>query len=289
MGFPRAVVDLGGTNLRVARFESPDDEPFVEASPLEDWETPDHWLEHLTDQWEDPDECAWVLGVPGTVDRDGRIGTTPNLPEPWSGNRFPEALRNRGWEVHSVNDANLAALGEYHQGAGAEFDPVLTCTLGTGLGGGYVEDGSLVTGFHGYASEIGHVTLHPSGRSCGCGDTGCAETYVSATGLEKTFAQLSDESVTARKIVQSEDNPLAAEAVESFAHDLGHHLANLLNVLDPQAVVLAGGLGKGLPIYREPMEQSLNEHLFSSSDRSHTVRQAELDQPALWGGKHYNP
>ncbi len=281
----RVVVDLGGTTLRLGTFTREKELSGRLEWALEQWPSPGAWLKEIPGEHPGVLDVPWVIGIPGPVGPDGRIGSTPNLPEAWSRDALPRALAEEGVEFELENDANLAALGEFVYGAGNESSSLLGCTLGTGFGSGLIVGGDLMAGHHGYAPEAGHMTLKPDGRVCTCGDVGCAETYVSGRGLERTYREITGRSRTAKQIVnRHREDVAAADAVESFGYDLGHHLANLVNLLDVEAVVIGGGLGKGFEAYEEPVRHAFRQHLFSADDRTHVIRSSSLEDPALRGG-----
>jgi glucokinase len=200
------------------------------------------------------------IGVPGMLDREGRLRFSPNLPQA-NGVDWPillsEQLPDRPCLVE--NDANLAALAEHRVGAAQGFDHMLMVTLGTGIGGALLVDGRIRVGGHGYAGEIGHMVVDPAGPPCPCGRRGCWERYASGGGL----GRLAREAAMAGRLpavvalaggdpesVRGEDVTAAALAgdadarhvVEEVGWWVGFGLANLACVLDPERIVLGGGL-----------------------------------------------
>jgi glucokinase len=200
------------------------------------------------------------IGVPGMVDRAGRLRFSPNLPQAHGVDwhvLLSEQMPQRRFLIE--NDANLAALAEHRLGAARGFDHVLTVTLGTGIGGALIVDGRLRVGGHGYAGEIGHMVVDPAGPPCPCGRRGCWERYASGGGLgllarEAAMAgrlpavvavaggdpeSVRGEDVTAAALAGDSD---AGRVVEEVGWWVGFGLANLACVLDPQRIVLGGGL-----------------------------------------------
>ena len=185
---------------------------------------------------------------------------------------------NLGWGIFSVaekvreltgvekvkvgNDANVAALGEQWRGGGRGFDSIVMVTLGTGVGGGVVLNGKILTGANGAAGEIGHLPVKAGeSRVCGCGKKGCLEQYSSATGLMRKARELVEntdkpsmmrdyEQLTGKEIFAAYEagDALAGEVVEEFAEFLGLGLAQVAQVLDPQAFVIGGGISKNGPV-----------------------------------------
>jgi glucokinase len=200
------------------------------------------------------------VGAPGMLDRDGRLRFSPNLPQAhgvdWH-QLIGEQVTDR--TVIIENDANFAALAEHRLGAGQGFNHVLVVTLGTGIGGGLIVDGRVQVGAHGFAGEIGHMVVDPAGPPCPCGRRGCWERYASGGGL----GLLAREAALAGKLhevvalsggdpesVRGEHVTQAAMAGDEEARQViaqvgwwvGFGLANLACVLDPECVVLGGGL-----------------------------------------------
>jgi glucokinase len=200
------------------------------------------------------------VGVPGMVDRAGRLRFSPNLPQA-HGVDWHVLLSEHlpGRRILIENDANLAALAEHRLGAAQGYDHVLTVTLGTGIGGALIVDGRLRVGRHGYAGEIGHLVVDPAGPPCPCGRRGCWERYASGGGLgllarEAAMAgrlpgvvalaggdpeSVRGEDVTAAAVAGDAD---AREVMEQLGWWVGFGLANLTCVLDPECIVLGGGL-----------------------------------------------
>jgi glucokinase len=165
--------------------------------------------------------------------------------------------------VKAGNDANVAALGEYWKGGGQGCENMIFATLGTGVGGGIVVDGKLVHGVHGAGGEIGHLVLNrDETEPCGCGKCGCVEQYCSATGIvrmaEKHLAATEEASslrdifpLTCKDVFDhaAAGDAVASDILEKVYAYLGEFLADLCAVLDPEAVVLGGGVSKaGLPL-----------------------------------------
>ncbi|HEX4979343.1 MAG TPA: ROK family protein [Acidimicrobiales bacterium] len=199
------------------------------------------------------------VGVPGLVDRQGRLRFAPNLP----GVReldVAEVLGVRlGLPVVVENDASCAAWAERCLGAGAGVDDMILVTLGTGIGGGLVLGGRLYTGANGFAGEIGHMIVDPAGPACPCGQRGCWEQFASGNGLGRLGREAAAAGTAPRLTVLAggdpdavrgehvsaafaEGDPGAAEVMATYAFHVGLGLANLANIFDPSAFVLGGGL-----------------------------------------------
>ena len=235
------------------------------------------------------------MGVPGPITEDGRVLKCANL----------------GWGIFSVademskltgvkkvkvgNDANVAALGEQWRGGGRGFDNIVMVTLGTGVGGGIIMNGKILTGENGAAGEIGHITVNPKETlTCGCGCKGCLEQYSSATGvirLAKERLEASDKPSELRKFADDEiggkevfdaykaGDELAAEAVDEFAAYLGMGLGNVASVVDTQAFVIGGGLSKNGPIVIELIKKQYEKNVMFALKNTE-FRLAELGNDA---------
>ncbi len=220
---------------------------------------------------------ALGVGVPGLVDDSGVLHFAPNLPM-GEGVDFSGGLRAMVGvkRVLIDNDATCATLGEWSAGAARGADDALVVTLGTGIGGGLVAAGRLVRGAHGFAGEIGHVVVDPGGPLCSCGKRGCWERYASGSGL----ARLAREAALAGRIeaavrlaggdpeaVRGEHVTRAAAAgdehakavIEELAWWLALGLSNLVSILDPELVVLGGGLMSAGDLVLLPTRRSFLE------------------------------
>ncbi len=176
-----------------------------------------------------------------------------------------------------TNDANAAALGEMLFGAAKGMKNFVVITLGTGLGSGIVVDGKLVVGHEGFAGEFGHVVAKANGRQCGCGKRGCLETYASATGLRRTaFKMIADsnqpsmlrnmtyDKLSAKMVTEAAKNgdPLARAAFEYTGLILGTRLADLVAILNPEAIFFFGGLANAGELLMDPTRRYMEEYMF---------------------------
>lgn len=175
------------------------------------------------------------VGLPGLITRDGVIRSSPNLPGAFDVAVGADLRRRTGRDVQVGNDATCAALAEWKCGAAQGLKTFWMVTLGTGIGGGLVANGMLVTGAQGFAGEIGHMIVDPGGRRCGCGMSGCWERYASGSALTEDAGA----DVFARS---REGDPPARTAVDEWSRWVGIGLANLANATDPEAFVIGGGV-----------------------------------------------
>ena len=272
------AADLGGTYLRVALVDDSGKIHQQSKQRTPKGESPDCVVDALAsaaDNWTTEGGRRIVAGsimVPGAVDNQNAVVVqAPNLP---ALTNFPlkAVLEERlGWPVLLENDANAAAVGEMWLGAARGCRDVVSVTLGTGVGGGVILDGELWRGAHGSAGEIGHTTVDPfAGLKCKCGNTGCLELFASATAIVRMtredlprFPQsmLSREELTAEKVYDAgrDGDELALSVFKKFGIYLGIGLANLINIIDPEIIVIAGGVVNGWDLFARDMLREVNE------------------------------
>ncbi len=257
-------VDLGGTTVKIAAFEKT-------GNMLSKWEIPtvianngarilpdiaDSVLGYCKEKGIAKDEVIGLgIGVPGAVDENGIVASCDNLG--WGRSDVIRELSSlTGMPVKVGNDANMAALGEAWKGSGG--DNMVLVTLGTGVGGGIILNGKPLTGKTGGAGEIGHMVLNRNEtRPCNCGKYGCVEQYCSATGIVRMATDYLASTVDASSLRQLEK--ITAKAVFDTAADgdavaqtvleqvyayMGEFIANICCVVNPEAVVLGGGVSR---------------------------------------------
>ena len=224
--------------------------------------------------------CLGVgVGAPGPLDREhGIVITTPNLG--WTNFPLRQVIGERvGLPATLDNDANCATLGEWWLGAARGGRHVVGMTIGTGIGGGLILDGRLYHGASDVAGEIGHTTIDVNGRRCGCGNYGCLEAYASGPSIaERAREALQGDTgsllyelagrdlsrLTAATVYDAakRDDAVALEVVRETARFLGTGIANLLNVFNPDVVVIAGGVTlAGEPLF-EPLRREVRRRAF---------------------------
>jgi glucokinase len=238
--------------------------------------------------------------VPGTVQTaDGIVMKAPNLPC-LDGFRLGAALESElRWPAMLENDANAAAMGEMWRGAGRGYKSVICVTLGTGVGGGIIVDGKLLRGIDGSAGEIGHIGVEPLGDPCGCGSRGCLEVYSSATAIVRQTRDLRPrfpdsplhtvESLTAEKIYQAglAGDELALEVFRRMGFYLGVGLASLVNVFNPEAIVIGGGVAAGWELFQTQIMETIHARAFPvPARRAKIVRAEKGDDAGLLGAAH---
>jgi fructokinase len=182
------------------------------------------------------------------------------------------------------NDANCFALAEARQGAGRGKKVVFGVIMGTGCGGGLVVDGQVLMGPQAICGEWGHMSIDPRGPSCYCGNRGCVETFISGGGLEKQFLEECGEELDLRKIVERYRcrDEQAQTLMRSFFIHFGRSLANLINILDPDIIVLGGGLSNIDELYTEGITETAKV-IFSDSLETPIVKNQLGDSAGVIG------
>ena len=296
-------VDVGGTTVKMGLFSE-------EEELLEKWEIPTRTedagvniLPDIVKSIEAKKEAhggeikGIGMGVPGPVTDDGVVLKCANLG--WGVFSAKNELSSlTGVENVSIaNDANIAALGEMWKGGGRGFDSIVMVTLGTGVGGGIIVRGKILTGAMGAGGEIGHLKVRSEGEEdlCNCGGRGCLEQYASATGIVRMAAKkihpgaakledscLADlQEITAKAIFDGakEKDEYCTEVVEEFGRVLGLGLANVAQVVDPEAFVIGGGVSKAGDIIIEVIKRYYSDHVMFALQNKE-FRLAELGNDA---------
>ncbi len=220
-------------------------------------------------------------GCPGPLDsKKGIVLSPPNLPD-WRGVRLKKIIERR-FRVHVVveNDANCAGLGEAMNGAGRGSSSMVLLTLGTGIGSAIVLDGKLWTGKGGFASEFGHVSINLNGPRCNCGNRGCLEMYASATAVvrrRKAAGKMTAEDIY--KAAEKGDR-ISRRIVDETAVYLGAAIANIINALDPETIVLAGGMAKAGKVFFGKVKKAAKERALREAYKGVRIVPAALGEDA---------
>ena len=280
-------IDLGGTTVKIAYFDQ-------NGTMLDKWEIPtvaeNGGVQIL------PDIARSVQGYLDTkgVAREQILGLGIGVPGPVSGKGVVNRCVNLGWGVFNIadslssltgfpvkagNDANVAALGEFWKGGGQGCENMVFVTLGTGVGGGIVVDGHLLHGSHGSGAEIGHMVLRPQEpERCSCGKHGCVEQYCSATGIvrlakrklvssEMPSSLRSLDTITAKDVFDAgkAGDALALEVLDEYYRLMGEFLGSLCSVVDPEIVVLGGGVSKAGTMLLDGVEPYFHKYVFHAA------------------------
>lgn len=300
--------DLGGTNLRLAAVNS-------EGKILHriKAETPNTGKaeEVIRAIVQNADKCretvkgkgevkAFSAAVPATINtKDGIILKAPNL-TCLNGFRFTKKVSKKlNLPVFLENDANAAAIGEQSFGAARGFQNVVIVTLGTGVGGGIIINGEILRGVDGTAGEIGHICVEPFGAQCGCGSRGCVEQYASAAAIVRIVEAI--KSQYPRSILQNknhlnakdvynagiQNDALALDAFNQMGFYLGIALADLVNVLNPEAIVIGGGVSAGWNLFNRQVKEQIQQRAFREPARRVKILRAGLgDDAGILGAAH---
>jgi glucokinase len=270
-------VDVGGTKIAAMRVSENGrvQERRVVRSPAEDAGAMLTDIASVAGELRTEDVRAVGLGVAALIDRDGIVRYGPNIA--WRdvalGARLSDAL---GLPCLVENDANVAAWGEFRLGAGREAHEMLLVTVGTGIGGGIIADGRLVRGAHGFAAEIGHIIVEPGGPLCGCGNRGCWEQVASGRAIQRAAKQAVLDHPDSFFASMAGGNPARADGpmvtraaregdavargiLDEVGRRLGEGIAGLVNVLDPELVVVGGGAVEAGDLLLEPARARFTE------------------------------
>ena len=271
-------IDLGGTTVKIAYFDE-------NGTLLQKWEIPtvtaNGGRQILPDiaasirdfidgnQINESAILGLGIGVPGPVSGKGVVNKCINLG--WGVFNIAEELSAlTGFPVKAGNDANVAALGEYWKGGGQGCDNIVFATLGTGVGGGIVIEGKLLHGAHGSGAEIGHMVLNRGETAaCGCGKHGCVEQYCSATGIVRLAGLHGMHDVSCKDIFDAAKagDKVALEVMDEYYEYLGEFLGTLCSVIDPEVVVLGGGVSKAGQMLLTGVEPYFHKYVFHAASQ----------------------
>lgn len=276
-------IDLGGTNIKfgvvdesgvISRGEIPTEvEMGADSITLK--------LEKIINDAKDEFDIKAVgIGVPGLVDKSQKVVIDcknlfwKNLP---LGITLEE---NTGVKVFMGNDANMATIAEHSFGNLKDVDNGILLTLGTGVGGGVVIDGNIYRGSNGLGFEVGHMKINGEGYPCNCGRKDCFETYSSATALIRYFNSEYNEKITEAKEVfdlfKSGDRK-GIEAIQWYLEHLADGIVNLINLFDPEIIILAGGVSKAFNSFEELLDKKIKEKIFTDQIDIAKILRSKLD------------
>jgi len=241
---------------------------------------------------------AISIAAAGVIDiKRGVVTASPNLPG-WRNVPLRNIVEEKyGIATFLINDADAAALGEHRFGAGRGLSSLILLTLGTGIGGGIIINGKLYLGASGSAAEIGHMIIEVNGPRCKCGNNGCLETLASGTAVaEEAVRRISQgekscliemvegeiENITAEKVslAAKDGDSLASEVITTAAHYLGIGIVNLVNIFNPEIVVIGGGMSRMGDLLLEPVRQFVKESSFQFLTQAVRIVPAQLGNDA---------
>ncbi len=300
-------IDIGGTSIKVGMF-SPEGElqaatkiPTGEIVSEAAFAVVTEGLKDLLEKnGATADDVVGVgLDVPGPVDEDGKVGMLANIelnPEGLQAalkRTFPRA------KFAFVNDANAAALGELWQGTAKDANSFVLVAIGTGVGGGVVTGGKIVSGAFGAGGEIGHITVNRSEeKSCGCGRHGCLEQYASASGIVRVYKQECkklgiapvklDGPTDTLSIFKAyrEDDEAAKAAISCMCDCLGYAMAQISVIIDPQMYLIGGGVGGGFKLYAEELRAAFRKYCLAPSVSTRILPASLGNDAAMYGSAY---
>ncbi len=297
------AADLGGTHLRAAMVDGKGTIQYHLKRPTPQAENPDEIVRALVTAARECESHATQHGgritavsiaVPGTVDvEEGIVIKAPNVPC-LDGFPLGAALASDlQCPATLENDANAAAVGEMWQGAGRDYQAIICVTLGTGVGGGIILNGKLWRGADGSAAEVGHMALDPfAGVPCTCGSRGCLEVYASATAIVRMAREArprypnsilhTSENVTSQMVYEAGllGDELALEVFRQMGVYLGIGMASLINLLNPEIIIVGGGVADGWKLFEQHMRQQVIERAFPLPARNVRILRAQCGDDA---------
>jgi len=272
------AVDIGGTHIRVAVYEPDSIKPVAHQRTRSLATEPgvyDRLEQAIESVW--PKEKVQAIGIasPGPLDpHTGTILATPNIPEWKNFPVAPKLSQHFGVPVHLDNDANMAGLAEWQFGAGKGHQDLVYLTISTGIGGGVINNGCLLQGYHGMGAELGHSIIDPEGPLCGCGHRGHVESFCSGPSIARYVTEQikagkpstlhAQPNLSAAQIADAarEGDALAIFAFERAGYYLGIAVANYLATFDPSILIFGGGVSQVGDLLFKPFEESLRKHTF---------------------------
>ena len=283
-------VDIGGTSVKLGLFEE-------SGNLIDKWEVPtnteengskilpdvaDSILSKMKERNLSKDVVLGIgVGAPGPIDGKGTVHKAVNLG--WDTFNIPSVMKTFiDVDIKAANDANIAAFGEMWQGGGKGCDNLVAVTLGTGVGGGIIVGGQILTGATGAGGEIGHLHIEDEeSQLCGCKNKGCLEQYASATGIvrlairrlemDQKESVLRGIEVSAKAVFDAvkEKDSVAIEIAEEFGEYLGKGLAAVASVVNPEVFVIGGGVSKAGNILFDYIKPAFEKYAFHGCKAAH--------------------
>ncbi|MFZ5825311.1 MAG: ROK family protein [Bacillota bacterium] len=270
-----ALVDRQGRILRSARAPTP-----AKGGPQAVFTAIRRLISSLIDQAGDHEVLGIGLGICGPVDAAAGLSIqSPNLG--WAQTPVLEHFRSFGLPLAMENDVRCHAIGELHFGAGRGVRNFILIALGTGIGSGIVLDGRLYGGPKGVAGEIGHIVLEPGGPLCGCGKQGCFEAIASGVAIGRR-ANEAGLGATARELFElaAAGNGQALRLVDQVAYDLGRGISTYINLMNPQRVILGGGVARAGALLFDPLRRYTEQETMPCIRSTYEILPAELGDEA---------
>lgn len=278
-----AAIDLGGTNIGIGIVSEEGELVFKTSVPVEDNKNPEALLAQMAEGTKQCiEECGIEkenivfvgVGVPGLIEGPkGQVILAANIN--WHNVDAVSFLEEKiGLPVYLGNDADCAAMGEYHSGSGKQFKSLIMITLGTGIGGGAVANGKLFPGFNGFGGEYGHIPLVHNGVQCACGRKGCFEVYGSANALKRETREAAEQhpesliwemcegdldNIGGRTAFDAADqgDETGKAVVEQYIDYLADGISGIINMFRPEVIVLGGGVSNQGASLLDPLNEKV--------------------------------
>lgn len=297
-------IDIGGTSIKAGMFSSEGELQAATKIPTGEITSEAAFAvvteglkKLLADNNAAPEDVIAVgLDVPGPVDDDGKVGMLANIeldPEGLQAaimRAFPRA------NLAFINDANAAALGELWQGSAKDANSFVMVAIGTGVGGGVVSGGKIVSGAFGAGGEIGHITVNrEETETCGCGRKGCLEQYASASGIVREYLKECTERATEPVRLDGptdtlsvfsayrEGDEAAKAAIATMCDTLGYALAQISVIMDPQIYLIGGGVGGGFKLFAEDLRAAFRKYCLAPSVSTRILPASLGNDAAMYG------
>lgn len=304
---PVLAVDLGGTSFRLALVSYDNQIMAVDRHPTMAEEGPDAIISRIIaatkelirkQDLEAPQIHSISIASAGAIDAtNGIVTISPNLPG-WHEIPLRDII-NRAFNIDTflINDANAAAIGEHNLGAGRGTKNLIYITVSTGIGSGIIIENNLYSGASGSAGEVGHMTIDVNGPRCNCGGTGCLEMLASGKAVAReAIRRINDgessslpgavsgmlENITAKEVGEAarEGDRLAIDVITGAATYLGVGLANLVNILNPEIIVIGGGLSNLGDLLLEPARKVMQKRAFQLPAKAVRIVPSQLGDDA---------
>jgi glucokinase len=302
MDRPVLAVDLGGTKIRSAVISQEGKIVAIDNRLTQAYKGFDHVINRLFDSIDTvlrkermkTGEFSGIgIAIAGVLDsKNGILTSSPNLPD-WKNVPLKKTMQDRlGLDTFLINDANAAALGEHRFGAGIGAQNLVYLTVSTGIGGGIIIDDKLYEGSTGSAGELGHMTIDADGPRCNCGNYGCLEALASGTAVAREAIErikagkisvLRDMKeniidITAEDVAKAarQEDKLANEIIAIASYYLGIGLANIVNIFNPQVIVIGGGMSKMGGMLIEPAKKIVKQRAFKLPARTARIVRSRL-------------
>ncbi len=304
-------IDLGGTNTKIGVVDKEGNKIFTTTMKTESIDGHKESLDRIANILKEnlkeydiklTDVGGVGIGVPGPVVKGRIVKFFANFPWPENLDLAAEFEERLGLKVKVDNDVNVITLGEMWKGAGKGHKNVLGIAVGTGIGGGIIIDGNLVSGKNGTAGEIGHSKVVKDGKLCGCGQKGCWEAYASATGLireaqgrlivnkkNKLYEDTKGREVEAKDIFDAakDGDEFSMDIVDYEVDYLALGISNLLNILDPEIIVMGGGVSLAGDFLLDKLRERLKKYALPSALEGLEIVEAELwNDAGILGAAH---